>query len=904
MSKKLDQISDANILKTDFKTQNQFSKALGNVGSSQNKNLLNYVKKLFKQYINDRYKGKESDVYLINKELIKRFRDDFSNFITEYQKTVDTNIDLDEILKDIAIKKQVDDKIIAEIKTIITSVLKQKLKEHINKQNKDINVLDFKKIIKKYQNDIIEFAEIEDVINKIITEQNPFIKNLKIEIKTQVTKITKQLTHNKKIGNYKIHENNLLNKITFFSKNKNITKNKELKRLYWIFSQRLSEKFFKTEIIKDKKINLKINKQNFLIRGFHKVSKVFKHLTKLFKNISKFISGVINVIKNNFITKIIRFVFKYTIKFINFLILKPLSFIFSKISSQIKQITKKILNISKKILKNTLKITLLTPQGLYALGFLLGFLWKKLLDIFPFHKSNYTKHDFFIDFYQLLINLLVKIRIKTERIRNKFPILNSAIDGIISILQNFQEKGIIETIKTSEWYQNTKSFLRSFSIIISACELFATVISWFAANPTFTSIFFTTKAASNFFGYIKRIKKQVPGAKDFFAVVLASIGAEVTHGVTTSVMSMFKKADKDALYFAGAEHRNNNNLKNINNIYKIIESINKLYSDTDNISKVANMVSEDMLILSDINNDLLLYAFLFTNIHKDSKVNYLLRDPKTLYPMITTLNQCIEKYSRTTSTIPFPSEITEKTIEDLQGKLLLILLDITKGLETIQYFPKQSFYTKRTDLFGKDNKQETNFNPQEYVKQFNPYDMFTIGWESKTPVVSNKPNIPKISMGVLGTIEDVRNVGNVKRDDYERSGSLDSVFSNLSRVLVKLEYADEEEVAPILTKKILDVMYIDIMEKFKNSSHTEFETFLQEWMEDKDNNLYTQFVKKYNDVYAKTNKTMIEYTIKIIDDTITKINNLKNEQKEKYNDSLKELKQIKEKLFNKIQSLK
>ena len=337
---------------------------MGNVGSSQNKNLLNYVKELFKQYIDDRYKGKESDVYLINKELIKRFRDDFSNFITEYQKDVDTNIDLDKILKDIATKEQVDDKIIAEIKTIITSVLKKKLKEHINNQTGNTEkITEIKGIIKKYQLQTLNSREIENIINRTLTNDHPIIKQIKSEFKDTIKAVN--IKHNAPtINNYTIFKSKKLNKIV------NKSANKLSQKTFTIFNYKKKPPKIKDSggmkfLIGTVKV---VKKCKDIISKFVSVTgKILNFIGKIYKFVKRLVGvlGMITKLITGIIFNLIKFVI---IKPINFLIIKPLKFMFSKIFSLVGLVAKTVfkiiplsLNLIKKVLSlvsNTLKMTL------------------------------------------------------------------------------------------------------------------------------------------------------------------------------------------------------------------------------------------------------------------------------------------------------------------------------------------------------------------------------------------------------------------------------------------------------------------------------------------------------------------------------------------------------------------
>ena len=586
MGKKLDQISDANILKTDFKTQNQFSKALGNVGSSQNKNLLNYVKELFKQYIDDRYKGKDSDVYLINKELIKRFKDDFSNFITEYQKDVDKNIDLDKILKDIAIKEQVDDKIIAEIKTIITSVLKQKLKEHINKQTGNTEkITEIKGIIKKYQLQTLNSREIENIINSVLIDTHPIIKQIKSEFKDTI-----------KAVNFK-HNNSAIKNFNFF-------KAKKLNKIVNKSANKLSQKTFTIFNYKKKPPKIKDSAGMKFLIGTVKVVKNCKDIISKFVSVTgkilnfigkiyKFVKRLVGVL--GMITKLITGIIFNLIKFviikpINFLIIKPLKFMVSKIFSLVGLVAKTVfkiiplsLNLIKKVLSlvsNTLKMTLkaskfilFTPQGMYALGFLLGFLWKKIEQMIPklmipklinidklipddiFNSnSQFNFMDKFINsVYDVFDFLLNKLFMASYKLEDKYPIFKRFRKNIQTFLDTVSEDGLGEAIKNLlpiKWMVDFFSDEFLVTTIIKLMEISKKFINFLFENQELAEFLIGTHATATFTSKVFSLLKPFKVIKGgFWATLLGSVTSYATYHATNSIMDMFNHATDTSLNF-------------------------------------------------------------------------------------------------------------------------------------------------------------------------------------------------------------------------------------------------------------------------------------------------------------------------------------------------------------------
>lgn len=641
MSKKLDQISDANILKTDFKTQNQFSNALGNVGSSQNKNLLNYVKELFKQYINDRYKGKESDVYLINKELIKRFKDDFSNFITEYQKDIDTNIDLDKILKDISIKEHVDDKIIAEIKTIITSVLKQKLKEHINNQTGNTEkITEIKGIIKKYQLQTLNSREIENIINGVLTDAHPIIKQIKSEFKDTIKAVN--LKHNvPSIKNVNIFKSKKLNKIV------NKSANKLSQKTFTIFNYKkkppkiidsIGMKFLigTVKIVKKCKdiISKFISVTGKILNFIGKIYKFVKRLVVVLGMITKLITGII--------FNLIKFVI---IKPINFLIIKPLKFMVSKIFSLVGLVAKTVfkiiplsLNLIKKVLSlvsNTLKMTLkaskfilFTPQGMYALGFLLGFLWNKIEQMIPKLKIPKLISDEEIDklipddifnletifkfvdgVYDIFENIYCNINEFGLKLENKYPIIKKIRHNINHFFDNIQHKGLIETFKELTIVKNMIDLYKNsslFSVIEFAIDTTLKFGQWIYENQEFAEFLLGIRTATLFsssaFNLLQKFKLTKTGG--FLPGLLGAISSFVSYKTTDAIMNMFpeaKEIDGDGLVLQFSKTKKR--------AQKAQDLFHLLYVDTGgSFGELEDTISNDMHTLQE-----LIYAYNICN---------------------------------------------------------------------------------------------------------------------------------------------------------------------------------------------------------------------------------------------------------------------------------------------------
>ena len=740
MSKKLDQISDANILKTDFKTQNQFSKALGNVGSSQNKNLLNYVKELFKQYIDDRYKGKESDVYLINKELIKRFRDDFSNFITEYQKDVDTNIDLDKILKDIATKEQVDDKIIAEIKTIITSVLKKKLKEHINNQTGNTEkITEIKGIIKKYQLQTLNSREIENIINRTLTNDHPIIKQIKNEFKDTI-----------KAVNFK-HNVPAIKNLNFF-------KSKKLNKIVNKSANKLSQKTFTIFNYKKKPPKIKDSGGMKFLTGTIKVVKKCKDIISKFVSVTgkilnfigkiyKFVKRLVGVL--GMITKLITGIIFNLIKFviikpINFLIIKPLKFMVSKIFSLVGLVAKTVfkiiplsLNLIKKVLSlvsNTLKMTLkaskfilFTPQGMYALGFLLGFLWKKIEQMIPKLMipkliSNEEIDKLIPDvifnlepifnlvdgIYDILDLLLNKMFNYTDQLENKYPFLKSVKWSINTFLNNVAEKGFvnafkdIEIIKQVTDFVSNDLFLTSLVGFLTLTEKFITFLYEHQEIAEFLLGVHGVYKMTNLFNTLAPFK--IKG--NFFSSLLGSMAAYTTYTITDNIMSGFESADENSLKF---EETHSKLIKNKAEAIKRFEGSNAftktflegLEKDIKTLEKLTYTYSVFKKIDSEVDKDTIYKYWNIGDIHE--AFGFLVRKY---------LNEGVERYDNFSENLRKIKRIYAE-ISNLYEKMSL------GNISGIDKFIKDNFL-EGDNLFQKLNKELGTFN-YKYIPKGEKY---------------------------------------------------------------------------------------------------------------------------------------------------------------------------------------
>jgi hypothetical protein len=193
------------------------------------------------------------------------------------------------------------------------------------------------------------------------------------------------------------------------------------------------------------------------------------------------------------------------IKPIKILIIKPLTFMVSKLFSFVGVITKSLLkiikiplNLIKKVLsvvsdtlKSTLKVSkfvLLTPQGMYALGFLLGFLWKKIeytikeikIDLIDDKKldkiiPDVTKYlikfiDSFYDFIDKIVGIIDNVLKPIDECLNnlgleKYPVFRRMRLDMIEYWDRILTDGLFKTILNTEPIKSIVDFINNSGIL-------------------------------------------------------------------------------------------------------------------------------------------------------------------------------------------------------------------------------------------------------------------------------------------------------------------------------------------------------------------------------------------------------------------------------------------------------
>jgi hypothetical protein len=237
---------------------------------------------------------------------------------------------------------------------------------------------------------------------------------------------------------------------------------------------------------------IKLTSQVFNFIG--KVFKFIKRLLKFVKIMTKVVTGtVLNLAKY------------LIIKPIKILIIKPLTFMVSKLFSFVGVITKSLLkiikiplNLIKKVLsvvsdtlKSTLKVSkfvLLTPQGMYALGFLLGFLWKKieytikeikidLIDDETLDKiiPDFTKYlskfiDSLYDFIDKIVGIIDNVLKPIDECLNnlgleKYPVFRRMRLDMIEYWDRILTDGLFKTILNTEPIKSIVDFINNSGIL-------------------------------------------------------------------------------------------------------------------------------------------------------------------------------------------------------------------------------------------------------------------------------------------------------------------------------------------------------------------------------------------------------------------------------------------------------
>jgi hypothetical protein len=248
---------------------------------------------------------------------------------------------------------------------VVVSTLKQVLKEKISGkiQNK-MSVLDINKAIQNIELHQLTDKDTTKIINGVIGASHPEISKLEQEFQNAHNDFKTQLFD---MFTNELSEPN--------KKRKYLEKLESRKKSNYVLEK--FDLFSKIDKTTQKRVDSLVEKLLFLMNN----SWIQRIIIQSKKMLKFFITAPIKIVKavSRFIKGLVSGVFKGVVGVVSNLLLKPLHFILSKSFQLIGGLTKGIYKTLKTVILNTGgHFLLFTPPGMYALGFLLGFIWGKL----------------------------------------------------------------------------------------------------------------------------------------------------------------------------------------------------------------------------------------------------------------------------------------------------------------------------------------------------------------------------------------------------------------------------------------------------------------------------------------------------------------------------------------------
>lgn len=330
--------------------QGQFDRLDGS--KEYKERILYFIKNLLIQY----KEKTQEETQKFDKEFIRNFRDDFKKLITDYIDNFGSNIDLEGIIKQVSEDDKYINSITNEIKGILKSLFKE---EGFIQNNEDDSTFENNlnsSINKLFDSTNISKQQIDSFSEKIVSQLDGF----KSSLVEQMEKNT----------------DNLINEFrgNILSKNK---KNKDDDKEQNTKIRRKNP--FKIDLDPYTKIfGSKTVKKMIGYIAFSSYKKMFVEIGKFFKTLWKFSSKALDL-SVKMISGIMSFTFGLVVKgLINPLykmIAAPVGLIIRFTGTIISTLTGLL---SKIVSGKAIQMMLLTPTGMYALGFFLGFLWGKI----------------------------------------------------------------------------------------------------------------------------------------------------------------------------------------------------------------------------------------------------------------------------------------------------------------------------------------------------------------------------------------------------------------------------------------------------------------------------------------------------------------------------------------------
>lgn len=532
--------------------------SLTDVGTKIRDNIQTIIRQMIETrlYTHSTPGGSSSDTVKRDTKFLKKLEKELITQISEYTKETNKLIDLDKILIDISEQlsvkntsdntpdgKKIHKNIVSDIANIIINDLNDIIKDKIQAKIIDcIKINDIGSLIehikeflvKPYSSSVLD-ATISTFISNVSVRS---IDDSRKKYRDTITDLYKKEVFDK-IDERRIEEERLEKQK--LPKSLNIFKN-----LNDSISERRATLLVNNIIYQ---INLGMTqKLRYIITNSFKF---LVHIPNLIVKAS--VKGLKLVMTLTLIPLLFKVVGKFIIKPLMKIIIKPLSLI----GGFMKKIFGNLIKVIKRV---TLSKFLLTPIGIYSVGFILGFIWKKLKKILPFYNEDLS----LIENIKILWNDILKvygiIKNGIKEWIDKHPTISKTIQNIGedfgTIIQAFKTGDVkaikdthtvqyiqhtIENIENSWWFAPIKLAYTSMSGIITTISQF--IIDHPKLSLTLFGIAKTFLSLSPFFRFIGPIKG---GIGKFMAGAFA---AGILEHVVDSIFGAFQGRNDEGLTF-------------------------------------------------------------------------------------------------------------------------------------------------------------------------------------------------------------------------------------------------------------------------------------------------------------------------------------------------------------------
>lgn len=529
-----------------------------NVGIKIRDNIQSIIKQMIdnRLYTKPTAGGSSSDAVKRDIKFLNKLENDLIDQITKYTKETDKLIDLDAILIDISkqltIGKTTDntpdgnelhENIISDIANIIINDLNNIIRDKIQAKIVDsIKIKDIKTLIDHLKTFLTKTYS-SSVLNAAITSFNTNIRSKSID------------TARKK---YRDTITNLYKKEVFDKIDQRRHVNERLEK------QKIPKSFniFKNlnDTISERRASLLVDNIIFQIN-----LGITQKLRTIIVNSLKFMVHIPNLILK-YSLRALKLVMTLTLipllfKGIGNFVIKPFMKVFidslSLMGGFIKKIFKNLMKVVKRV---TLSKFLLTPIGIYSVGFIIGFIWEKLKKILPFYNEDISLLENIKIIWSDILNIYNIVNNSIKEWIDNHPKISSAITkagedfttvieafktGNYKLLEDTNTVNYIETtidkIENSLWFRPIKIAYMAMSGIITSISEF--IINHPTLSLTLFGIAETFLNLSPFFRVISPIKGHLGRS------IAGAFAAGILEHSIDSIFGAFDSRGDEGIYF-------------------------------------------------------------------------------------------------------------------------------------------------------------------------------------------------------------------------------------------------------------------------------------------------------------------------------------------------------------------